>query len=272
MVVEWPTVVDWGIHVQIDWDNCRAAIWRPRSGVLRAVRALDSIRLEQLLAIDRQKQELVENTQRFLQGLPANNVLLWGARGTGKSSLIKALLNEYAVAGLRVVEVDKDDLVDLPEIVDAIRTLPQRFIIFCDDLSFEEGETRYKHLKSVLEGSIELPPENVLIYATSNRRHLIPETHDENMQTLGLRMENQQIHYADTVEEKLSLADRFGLWLSFYAVDWADYLAMVDQLFVDYTGDRAALHTQAKQFAMMRASHSGRTAKQFYQYFSVNRP
>lgn len=254
--------------MQIDWETCWAAIWRPRKGVLRPVETLDPVRLDQLLAIDRQKQQLVENTERFLQGLPANNVLLWGARGTGKSSLIKALLNAYCGQGLRVIEVDKDDLVDLPDIVDDIRYVPQRFIIFCDDLSFEEGETRYKHLKSVLEGSIELPPSNVLIYATSNRRHLIPENHDENMQTLGLRMENNQIHYADTVEEKLSLADRFGLWLSFYAVDWVDYLAMIDQLFVDYTGDRDGLHTQAKQFAMVRASHSGRTAKQFYQHFN----
>ncbi len=254
--------------MQIDWDSCWAAVWRPRKSNLRPVVALDSVQLDQLLAIDQQKQQLVANTERFLQGQPANNALLWGSRGTGKSSLIKALLNAYAGQGLRVIEVDKDDLIDLPDIVDDIRHLSYRFIIFCDDLSFEAGETRYKHLKSVLEGSIELPPTNVLIYATSNRRHLIPEHHDENMQTLELRMQSNQIHYADTVEEKLSLADRFGLWLSFYPVDWQAYLKMVDSLFPDYQGDRETLHTQAKQFAMVRASHSGRTAKQFYQHYS----
>lgn len=245
----------------IDWDNVPAAVWRPRSGRLRAVRRLDHVRLEHLLGVERQKRELVVNTERFLARQPAHNALLWGSRGTGKSSLIKALLNEYANRGLRVVEMDKNDLVDLPEIVDDLREAPHRFIIFCDDLSFEEGETHYKHLKSVLEGSIELPPENVLVYATSNRRHLIPERSAENAET---RIVDGELHYGDTVEEKLSLADRFGLWLSFHPNSLAQYLAIVDYLFADHPVDRDELHRRAKEFAMTRATKSGRTARQFY--------
>jgi len=251
--------------MSIDWNSTLAALWRPRSGALRPVRRIDPVRLEDLLGIDVQKAALVANTEKFLHGKGANNVLLWGSRGTGKSSLIKGLLNVYAVQGLRVIEIDKDDLVDLPEIVDDIRDLPQRFVIFCDDLSFEEGETGYKHLKSVLEGSIELPPENVLVYATSNRRHLIPEQKSDNV---GVKIVDGELHYGDTVEEKLSLADRFGLWLSFYPCNTTQYLAIVDALFADYKGDRTLLHTRAKQFAMTRASKSGRAAKQFYLSFN----
>ncbi|MAT52459.1 MAG: ATPase [Porticoccaceae bacterium] len=245
----------------IDWNETHAAVWRRRNGTLRPVRRIDHVQLDDLLGIDRQKRALVANTERFLHRQPANNVLLWGSRGTGKSSLIKALLNAYANQGLRVIEIDKDDLVDLPEIVDDIRELSHRFIIFCDDLSFEEGETTYKHLKSVLEGSIELPPENVLVYATSNRRHLIPERQSENQ---DVKIVDGELHYGDTVEEKLSLADRFGLWLSFYPCTTGQYLAIVDTLFSQYQGDRSELHGKAKQFAMERASKSGRTAKQFF--------
>ncbi len=250
----------------IDWSRTHAALWRHHRQALRAVREIDPIRLEQLVGVERQKAELVRNTERFIAGRPANNVLLWGSRGTGKSSLIKALLNEYAAHGLRLIEVDKDDLIYLPEIVDAIRDLPQRFIVFCDDLSFEAGERTYKALKTVLEGSIELPPRNVLLYATSNRRHLMPEYMDENRAS-GLV--EGELHYADSVEEKISLSDRFGLWLSFYPSSQDDYLALVDSYFPAYRGDRAVLHAEALRFAQSRGgTRSGRTAKQFYNYFS----
>lgn len=245
----------------LDWTKTVAALWRSRTGSLRPARRLDGVRLESLLGVDRQKRALVANTEAFLARRPAHNALLWGSRGTGKSSLIKALLNEYGDDGLRAIEIDKDDLEDLPEIVDDLCDLPQRFLVFCDDLSFEEGETRYKHLKSVLEGSLELPPENVLVYATSNRRHLIPERSAENADT---RIVDGELHHGDTVEEKLSLADRFGLWLSFHPNNQEQYLAIVDHLFAGFDGDREELHRRAKQFAMTRASKSGRTAHQFW--------
>ena len=244
----------------VDWQSTYAAVWRPRKASLRGVQRLDNILLADLLVIERQKEELVRNTEQFLRGEPARNALLWGSRGTGKSSLVKALLNEYRGRGLRVIEIDKDDLADLQDIVDEIANLSQRFIIFCDDLSFEADETLYKHLKSVLEGSIELPPENVLIYATSNRRHLVAEQQSDNQ---GVDLVDGELHYGDTVEEKLSLADRFGLWLSFYPNTTEMYLEIVDYLFKDFDGERADLHLAAKQFAMTRASKSGRTARQF---------
>ena len=247
--------------MSIDWNNTRAAVWRHPTQALRAIRHSDPIQLSQLLGVARQKQALVDNTERFIRAQPANNALLWGARGTGKSSLIKALLNEYHTHGLRMIEVDKDDLVSLPEIVDDIRELPQRFIVFCDDLSFDEGERGYKAMKSVLEGSLELPPDNVLIYATSNRRHLMPESMQDN---LASGFHNGELHYADAIEEKLSLSDRFGLWLSFYSIDQAQYLEIVDSLFPDYTGNRDELHLAAKQFALERGARSGRTARQFF--------
>ncbi|GMU45466.1 MAG: hypothetical protein AMXMBFR26_02480 [Porticoccaceae bacterium] len=246
----------------VDWHSTIAAVWRPRGAGLRPVRRLDPVRLDELLGIDAQKAELVRNTEALLAGRPARNALLWGSRGTGKSSLIKALLNEYAPAGLRLIEMDKDDLIDLPDVVDDLRELPQRFIVFCDDLSFETEETLYKHLKSVLEGSIELPPENVLVYATSNRRHLVAEPCSDNR---DVELRGGELHYGDAVEERLSLADRFGLWLSFYPNGQAQYLAIVDRLFAGYRGDREALHLAACQFALARASRSGRTARQFWQ-------
>jgi predicted AAA+ superfamily ATPase len=246
----------------IDWNSTHAALWRHHRQALRAVRLLDPIALEQLVGIERQKLALVRNTERFLNRQPANNTLLWGARGTGKSSLIKALLNSYASHGLRLVEVDKDDLVYLPEIVDEIFNLPQRFIVFCDDLSFEAGEHGYKALKSVLEGSIELPPDNVRVYATSNRRHLMPETMQDN---LASGLVEGELHYADAVEEKISLSDRFGLWLSFYPASQEEYLAMIDSYFPAYAGEREELHRAALQFAQSKGgSRSGRTAKQFF--------
>lgn len=245
----------------INWNQIKAAIWRSRRQTLRPIENLDVIVLNDLLAIDQQKQQLVANTQRFIDGKTANNALLWGARGTGKSSLIKALLNDFHQQGLRIIEIDKNELVDLPEIVDEVRDVAKRFIVFCDDLSFAEGEQSYKALKSVMEGSIELPPQNVIIYATSNRRHLMPEKAADNLQT---QLINGELHYGDSVEESLSLADRFGLWLSFYPVTWEAYFDIVDKLFKDTGEDRKALHEAARQFALSRASHSGRTAKQFY--------
>jgi predicted AAA+ superfamily ATPase len=250
--------------MSIDWNTTLAAIWRQRKEYLRPVRNVDPIRLPSLLGIDAQKQQLMRNTERFLSGLPANNALLWGARGTGKSSLIKALLNEYHERGLRMIEVDKEDLIYLPEIVDEIRDLTHRFIIFCDDLSFETGESRYKALKSVLEGSIEQPPENVLLYATSNRRHLLPEYLEDNLDS---RLVQGEIHHSEAVEEKISLSDRFGLWLSFYPINNDEYLRIVDSYFTAFAGDRTALHAAALEFAALRASKSGRTARQFYNWY-----
>jgi uncharacterized protein len=249
----------------IDWNTTYAAIWRQRKQYLRPVRQFDPIRLDQLLGIDDQKRQLTANTERFLSRMTANNALLWGARGTGKSSLVKALLNEYKGRGLRIVEVDKQDLIYLPEIVDDIREQQQCFIIYCDDLSFEAGDGLYKPLKSVLEGSVELPPENVLFYATSNRRHLLPEQMRDNLDT---QLVDGEVHYSDTIEEKISLSDRFGLRLSFYPQNTTTYLKIVDGYFADYQGNREQLHQAALDFAHQHAAKNGRTAKQFYNAFS----
>lgn len=249
----------------IDWNRQHAAIWRARKEYLRAVHHIDPICPADLLGIDDQKQALLTNTERFVNRLPANNALLWGARGTGKSSLIKAVFNQYREQGLRLVEVDKTDLLFLPEIVDEIRDAEHRFIIFCDDLSFEANETHYKALKSVLEGSIELPPENILIYASSNRRHLVPESMQDNRNS---SMIEGELHYADAIEEKISLSDRFGLWLSFYAPNQDQYLAMVDHYFAAFKGDRQNLHREALRFSQFKGgARSGRTAKQFFNSF-----
>jgi len=246
----------------IDFKSHYAAIWRAKREFLKPVKHIEDVTFSDLVGIEKQKEQLIENTQRFLKGLPSNNVLLWGARGTGKSSLIKALLNSYKEEGLRVIEIDRDDLDDLIEISDILRDQPYRFIIFCDDLSFEDGEKSYKGLKRILEGSIEAAPENIKIYATSNRRHLISEYHSDNSGTsVG---NNGEIHYGDTVEEKISLSDRFGLWLSFYHGTQQEYLEVVDSYFKDFQGDWEVLHKEALRFAQSRASKSARTAKQFY--------
>lgn len=252
------------IHT-LDWNTCYAALWRARKEYLRPAQQIDAVRLSELIGIDIQKEKLIRNTERFLQRKPANNALLWGARGTGKSSLIRALLNEYSRQGLRLIQIDKDDLVDLPEIVDDIRTLNYRFIIFCDDMSFEAGDNHYKALKSAIDGSIETPPENVLIYATSNRRHLLPEDMHDNQHAQRVAHE---IHHGDAVEEKISLSERFGLWLAFYQIDMDMFLKIVDSYFPAYAGDRLALHAAARQFSMERASKSGRTARQFFNYYA----
>ncbi|WP_243755334.1 ATP-binding protein [Thiomicrorhabdus sp. 6S3-12] len=250
-----------GTAEQVDWNKTLAAVWSGRKQTLRGVRALDPIDMHELLGIEEQKRRFNRNIQAFLNGLPANHVLLWGARGTGKSSLIKAALNAYGAQGLRVVELEKDDIHDLPEISAQLRELPWKFILYCDDLSFEAGDKRYRYLKVLMEGSIELPPENILMMATSNRRHLIPETQQDNQSVTVAA--NGELHYGDAIEEGLSLADRFGLSLSFYAPAQDLYLQMIDALFADYCGDRAELHRLAIRFASLRGGRSGRVAKQF---------
>lgn len=249
----------------IDWTDTKAAIWRANKSLLRAVKQIDPINLDALVGIEHQKQQLIENTQRFISGKPANNVLLWGARGTGKSSLIKAVFNQYQSDGLRLIEVGKLDLTDLIDIVDDIRDLPYKFIIFCDDFSFEAGESAITALRSILEGSIEQPPDNILLYATSNRRHLVPEYMSDNTSTV---VTEDEIHYSDAVEDKIALSDRFGLWISFYHGNMDDYLNIVDSYFPAYKGDRKTLHEAAKAFSFSRASKSGRTAKQFFNQYS----
>ncbi len=249
----------------VDWTQYSAAVWRRHSQRLKPVTALDPMRLEHLLGIERQKRLVVENTERFLRGEPSNHVLLWGSRGTGKSSIVKALLNHYAPQGLRVVEFPRESLDWLPELVDELREAPYRFLLFCDDLSFEAGEGGYKGLKSVMEGSIELPPENIRVYATSNRRHLVPEYRSDNV---GAIVGNDgELHLNDSVEERISLADRFGLSVSFYQGTFDAYLAIIDSYFPHYVGDRRELHIEARRFADSRGSRSGRTALQFYNHW-----
>lgn len=248
---------------QIQWMQTPAAIWRQYKQALRPVRRLDPIQWDELQGIEAQKAALAQNTERFLAGKPANHALLWGSRGTGKSSLIKALLNRYKGDGLRIIEVDKDDLIHLPEIVDDIADMSLRFIIYCDDLSFEAGESSYKALKSVLEGSLELPPDNVRVYATSNRRHLMPESMKDNENS---QMIDGEIHPAEAIEEQISLSDRFGLWLSFYPFNQDTYLQTIDTLFPNVE-DRATLHREALRFALARGGRSGRTAQQFYRFY-----
>jgi hypothetical protein len=239
--------------------------WRKRNGrgVLQPVRHPHTIRLEDLQGIDRQRDLVHRNTEQFVQGRPANNVLLTGARGTGKSSLVKALLNRYAAQGLRVAEVEKPDLMDLPEIVERLEGQPYKFVLFCDDLSFNSAEAGYQSLKAVLDGSVSATPENVLLYATSNRRHLMPEYMQENLETKYL---GDEIHPGETVEEKISLSERFGLWVSFYPFDQDEYLAIVrywlSQLGLSDTGGEA-LRLEALQWALQRGSRSGRVAYQF---------
>jgi predicted AAA+ superfamily ATPase len=251
---------------QPDWDAAHAFSWSKRSGrgYLQAVRHVAQIAFDDLHQIQSQKHQIEQNTRQFITGRPANNVLLTGARGTGKSSLIKACLNQFADQGLRLIEVDKNDLVDLADIVDLIADRPEKFIIFCDDLSFEEGERGYKALKVALDGSISAQSNNVLIYATSNRRHLLPEQHSDNS---GYhRSEDGDLHPGETVEEKISLSERFGLWLSFYPFKQDDYLDIVAH-WLSHLGCNAsqidAARPDALRWALQRGSRSGRVANQF---------
>jgi predicted AAA+ superfamily ATPase len=250
-----------------DWTASHAFRYRRRGsvGFIEPVRHLATIRLPDLKEVELQKERLVANTRQFVAGRPANNVLLTGARGTGKSSLIKACLNEFAPQGLRLIEVDKADMVDLPDLVDLVAERPERFIIFCDDLSFDEGEPGYKALKSVLDGSVAQASENVLIYATSNRRHLLPEYMKENL--TYTHTEDGEVHPGEVVEEKISLSERFGLWLSFYPFTQAEYLAIVAQWLAHFgVADAArveAARPEALVWALERGSRSGRVAYQF---------
>ena len=246
---------------EIKWSDTYAAVWRPNKYALRAIENIDPVSLEHLIGIDRQKQALVNNTARFIDGKLCNNALLWGSRGTGKSSLVKAVFNHFKDKNLRLIEVFKADLNDLHDIVDQIRDLPYYFVIYCDDFAFATGDHSYSSLKTVLEGSIEAAPTNVLLYATSNRRHLIPQTMQDNLDS---KVVGSELHLSDAIEEKIALSDRFGLWLSFYPISQAQYLQIIDSYFINYDGDRQELHKKAIRFSAQRGSRSGRTAKQFY--------
>lgn len=255
-----------------NWAASTAFRYRKRSsghGALEPVRHVSSIRLSDLREIDAQKQRIEENTAMFVAGRPANNVLLTGARGTGKSSLIKACLNEYARQGLRLIEVDKVDLVDLPDIIDVVADRSERFLVFCDDLSFEEGEPGYKALKSALDGSVATTTPNMLVYATSNRRHLLPEYMSENL--TYTHTEDGEVHPGEVVEEKISLSERFGLWVSFYPFNQDEYLTIVSQWLASFGVDAdkaASARAQALVWALERGSRSGRVAYQFARDFA----
>jgi len=249
-----------------DWEASVAFRYRRRGavGVLEPVRHVAQIRLDDLQEVEPQKERLVRNTAQFVAGRPANNVLLTGARGTGKSSLVKAALNAFSDQGLRLIEVDKADLVDLPDLVDLVAPRPERFIVFCDDLSFDEGEPGYKALKSILDGSVAQASDNLLIYATSNRRHLLPEYMKENLSYT--HTEDGEVHPGEVVEEKISLSERFGLWVSFYPFTQGEYLAIVAQWLRSFgvPEDRIdAARQPSLVWALERGSRSGRVAYQF---------
>lgn len=253
-----------------DW-SAQAYLWRRQGerGWLEAVQAPHRLLPADLLHLERQQAELLRNTEQFLAGRPANNALLWGARGTGKSSLVKAVFNALRDHGLRLIEVDRDDLLHLPDILRLIQDRPEHFILFCDDLSFEAQESSYKALKATLDGSIAATPDNVLIYATSNRRHLLPEFQSENREA---RLLDGELHPGESVEEKISLSDRFGLWIAFHPFSQAQYLDIVRHWLRALGGlevarlaesERETLERAALQWALRRGSRSGRTAWQF---------
>ncbi|MFI8739509.1 ATP-binding protein [Stutzerimonas zhaodongensis] len=253
----------------LDWDTSLAARWHRegQGGYLQALNVSLDMKLNDLIGIDRQCELLSRNTRQFVSGLPANHVLLWGARGTGKSSLIRALLAEHAPAGLRLIEIERDHLADLPKLVDQLAGQAQHFVVFCDDLSFEAGEGDYRVLKSVLDGSLERAPENVLLYATSNRRHLVPERQSDNE---NWQMVDGELHPNEAVEDKIALSDRFGLWLSFYPFSQAHYLNVVRH-WIGSLATRAGLswswddelEKDAIRWATSRGNRNGRCAYQF---------
>ncbi len=253
-----------------DWDAAVAFRWRgvDRPDRLRAIPHPNTLNLADIRCIDRQKNLIDSNTRQFLQGLPANNVLLWGSRGTGKSSLVKALLNEYSCQGLRLIEVDRQHLAELPDILELLEERPEKFILYCDDLSFEADDASYKRLKAALEGSLGGLAGNVLVYATSNRRHLLPEYQGENQEARYYAGEHLQceIHHGDTVEEKISLSERFGLWLSFHPFTQDQYLEIVRYWLEKLEAmpeDWESVRQPALRFALERGSRSGRVAWQF---------
>ena len=253
----------------IDWEHCPAANWRRHSfsGYLEPVRVTDTTTLKELLGIEEQKEVMVNNTRQFMAGLPANNALLWGSRGSGKSSLVKAILNEFAPQGLRFIQVEKEDLIYLSEIFNAVENQPYRFILLCDDLTFEVGELSYKMLKSALDGSVYSAPENVLIYVTSNRRHLLPEYESDH---LGGKFVKGEMQQSEAMEEKVSLSDRFGIWVAFYAFSQDRYIDAV-KLNVEKESSQRNVHIpwsseierDAIQWSHDKSKRCGRTAYQF---------
>jgi predicted AAA+ superfamily ATPase len=253
----------------VDWSTCYAANWRRHSfsGYLEPVKVTDTTSLDELLGVEKQKEVMINNTRQFLAGLPANNALLWGSRGTGKSSIVKALLHKFAPQGLRVIQVEKEDLIYLSEIFSAVENEPYRFILLCDDLTFEVGELSYKMLKSALDGSVYSAPENVLIYVTSNRRHLLPEYETDH---IGGKFVNGELQQSEAMEEKVSLSDRFGLWIAFHAFSQERYLDAVRlcierearELGTDIPWSRE-LELDAVQWSRDKSKRCGRTAYQF---------
>ena len=264
------------LQAPADWGAAIAWRYRKRAngcGVLEPVRHVGAMQLSDLQNIDAQKEKIARNTEQFVQGRTANNVLLTGARGTGKSSLIRACLHAYADQGLRLIEVDKADLTDLPDIVEVVAARPEYFIIYCDDLSFEEGEPGYKAMKSILDGSVSAATPNVLVYATSNRRHLLPEYLSENLQTS--KGQDGEIHPGEVVEEKISLSERFGLWVSFYPFSQDEYLRVVAQWLSSLGLDAAAIEAakaEALVWALERGSRRGRVAQQFARVYAGRSP
>ena len=255
-----PAPTDWAASVAYRW---RSSGRRGAPGWLQPVRHVHRIRLADLRGIDRQIERVEQNTRQFIDGKPANNVLLTGARGTGKSSIVKGLLNKYSKQGLRLIEVEKNDLVDLPHIVDRIASRAERFLLFCDDLSFHGAEDGYIALKVALDGSISTTSENLLIYATSNRRHLMPEYMGENLET---KYVGEEIHPGETAEEKISLSERFGLWVTFYPFDQDEYLDIVAHWLKTFgcgAREMGAAREEGLQWALQRGSRSGRVAYQF---------
>ncbi len=254
----------------VDWETVHAASWQRKgnNSFFRPIALSADIQLADLLGVDHQREQLQRNTLQFMRGYPANHALLWGARGTGKSSIVRALLAAYAAQGLRLIEVERNELADLPFIVESLAGLPQHFIVFCDDLSFEAGEGDYRILKSVLDGSLERAPDNVLLYATSNRRHLLPEQHSDNQN--WQHGDGGELHPSEAVEDKIALSDRFGLWLSFYPFSQDHYLAVVQHWIAHY-GEPAqlswqftdALAKEAISWAQARGNRNGRCAAQF---------